>query len=274
MKFSVLMSIYKNDNPIHFKEALESVTINQNLKPNQVVLIYDGPVLKEIDEIIKKIKQQDKTIEYTIIKKNLNTGLANSLNIGLRKCKYEWIARMDADDISVKERFEKQFLFLEKNPEISVVGSHIAEFEKDSSQILTIRKVKLTNKEILKSVKFHNPMNHMSVVYKKNAVISVGGYSENFGKLEDYKLWIDLLKERKKFANIDTELVNVRIGNGFIKRRSDKKEIKDWDKLQKYLLNIGLINKIEVLRNRICIRIFIYLPSWLKKILYQKFLRE
>lgn len=273
MEFSVLMSVYKNDNPIHFKEALESVTINQSLKPNQVVLVYDGPVFKEIDEIIEKVKQQDRTIEYEIIKKNLNTGLANSLNIGLKNCKYDWVARMDADDISVKDRFEKQFLFLEKNPKISVLGSYIAEFEENINQISTVRKVKLTHDEILKSIKIHTPMNHVSVVYKKNIVMSICGYSENFGKLEDYKLWVDLIKKDVKFANIDDILVNVRIGNGFIERRSDKREIKDWDMLQKYLLNIRLISQIEALRNRICIRIFIYMPRWMKKILYKKILR-
>lgn len=273
MKFSVLMSVYKNDNLIHFREALESVTINQNLKPNQVVLVYDGPVSKEIDEIIEKVKQQDRTIEYKIIKKNLNTGLANSLNIGLKNCKYDWVARMDADDISVKERFEKQFLFLKKNPQISVLGAYIAEFEENVNQISTVRKVKLNNNEILKVIKFRCPMNHMSVVYKKNIVMNIGGYNENFGKLEDYKLWIDLIEKGEKFANIDDILVNVRIGNGFIERRSDKREIKDWDMLQKYLLSIGLINQIEALRNRVCIRVFIYMPGWIKKILYKKVLR-
>ena len=117
-------------------------------------------------------------------------------------------------------------------------------------------------------------MNHMSVVYSKNDILRIGGYSENFGKLEDYKLWVDAIADGLIFANLSEVLVFVRIGNGFIVRRSNRREIKDWDMLQNYLLSAQLISKSKARKNKLYIRAFIYTPKWVKKILYKTILRK
>ena len=104
--------------------------------------------------------------------------------------------------------------------------------------------------------------------------MEVGGYSEDFGKLEDYKLWVDLISAEKTLANLDDVIVNVRVGKGFIERRSNKREIKDWDMLQKYLLKSKLIRRPKAFMNKIYIRTFIYMPAWMKKIAYRKALRK
>ena len=117
-------------------------------------------------------------------------------------------------------------------------------------------------------------MNHVSVMYLKSAVLAVGGYSEDFGKLEDYKLWVDLITAGYKLANIDDIVVNVRVGKGFIARRSNKREIQDWDMLQTYLLKNNLINKRKAWMNKLYIRAFIYMPAWMKKIAYKTILRK
>ena len=274
MEFSVLMSVYCKDNADDFRTALESVTLAQTLKPKQVVIVQDGVVPTSIDEIIENVKQKAKEVEFSILKKETNQGLAAALNSGLALCKYDWVARMDSDDISVEDRFEKQIAFIEENADVSVVGGAIAEFENEIGDIQSERHVGFTHQEIVQMAKSRTPMNHVSVMYLKSAVLEVGGYSEDFGKLEDYKLWVDLIIAGKKFANIDDVIVNVRVGKGFIERRSNKREIQDWDMLQKYLLKNNLITKWKALKNKMYIRIFIYMPGWMKKLAYKVFLRR
>lgn len=272
--FSVLMSVYGKDNPMFFLEALRSVSTRQSLKPNQIVVVYDGPVSEEIQQHVAVCSQENSEIEFTEVAKWENAGLAAALNSGLKACKYQWVARMDADDIAKTDRFEKQMEFLESHPQISILGGAIAEFENTPGDIDSLRSTGLSEKEILRMAKSRTPFNHVTVVFNKSAVTSVGGYCENFGKLEDYKLWVDMLSAGYKSANLSDVLVDVRVGNGFIERRSNKREIKDWDNLQKYLLKAGFISRFQALLNRISIRIFIYTPSLLKKIIYKHILRK
>lgn len=274
MEFSVLMSVYEKDVPEFFKLALESVTIKQTKKPTQVVIVQDGIVPDIFDSIIEKISNQSSDIEFAVIKKEQNVGLASALNTGIDACRCAWIARMDSDDISLPDRFEKQLDYIRRNPTIDVLGGSIAEFQDLPGDIKSERHVGLNEKEIIRMAKRRTPMNHVSVIYRKDAVIRVGGYSENFGKLEDYKLWVDMLSAGNILANIDDILVYVRVGNGFIERRSSKREIKDWDMLQTYLLKSGLIGKVGAFKNKLYIRTFIYMPAWLKKIVYKTVLRK
>jgi len=274
MEFSVLMSVYGKDNADDFREALKSVTLTQTKKPKQVVIVQDGIVPSSIDEIIDDIKNQTSEIEITVLKKETNQGLASALNSGLSLCKYDWIARMDSDDISVADRFEKQIAFIENNKDVAVLGGAIAEFENEIGDIQSERHVELIHEEITRMAKSRTPMNHVSVMYLKSAVLAVGGYSEDFGKLEDYKLWVDLIAAGYKLANIDDIVVNVRVGKGFIERRSNKREIQDWDMLQTYLLKNNMITKRKAWVNKLYIRVFIYMPAWMKKIAYKTILRR
>lgn len=274
MNFSVLISVYHKDNPEYFKLALESISVNQTLKPKQIVIVEDGPISKELENVINIVSNRCPYIEWTIIKREHNSGLASALNIGLNACKYEYVARMDADDISLSSRFEKQFEFLKCHPEIIVLGSDIAEFNNQIGDLKSVRHVGAKTEDIISMAKKRTPFNHMSVVFKSSAIKKVGGYSEDFGKLEDYKLWVDLISEGYEFANINDSLVNVRIGNGFLERRSAKREITDWDNLQNHLLKIGLVNWYQVLRNKLSIRVFVYMPVRLKKLAYNLFLRK
>lgn len=268
------MSVYGKDDVRYFKEALLSVCHKQTLKPSQIVIVEDGPVPVEMENVINETITTATECEFTIIRKPTNAGLAAALNTGLAVCKYEWVARMDSDDISLEDRFEKQIRFIEKHPEIDCIGGSIAEFNNVPGDLQSERHVGLDLNSIREMAKSRTPMNHVSVMYKKSSVEKAGAYSENFGKLEDYKLWVDLLYNNAKLANIDDILVYVRVGNGFIERRSNKREIIDWDMLQGYLLRCGLINHYEAFKNRCYIRAFIYMPGWLKNVLYQTVLRK
>lgn len=274
MDFSVLMSVYEKDNPDYYKLALESVTTYQTLKPNQIVIVYDGPVPLEIESNTIEVKQMNPDVEFTIIKQDKNQGLATALNVGLRECANEYVARMDADDYAVPDRFQKQISFLSKHSNIDVLGGTIAEFAENPQKIISIRTVGHTHEEILKMAKRRNPFNHMTVIYKKSKVLAVGGYNVDFGKLEDYKLWVDLIANGAETLNLEDVLIHMRIGNGMLSRRSNKREIQDWDKLQKDLINAGIINQFESILNKIYIRVFVYMPVGLKKNIYKMALRK
>lgn len=274
MNFSVLMSVYKNDNPVHFRLALKSVSTLQTIKPKQIVLVLDGPVNQEICKIIEEIDNAEKDIEFTVLKKVKNQGLASALNDGIELCKYDYIARMDADDIAMSNRFELQTKIFENKKTIDILGGYIVEFENNPTITGAIRTVGITHQQIIKMAKHRTPFNHMTVMYKKTKVKEAGGYDVSFGKLEDYKLWVDMIANGCICENIPKVLIKMRVGNGLIKRRSNPREIYDWDRLQRYLLEINLINKIEAFENKIYIRIFTYMPICIKKILYKLFLRD
>lgn len=268
------MSVYKNDDPEYFKIALESVTTNQSLKPSQIVIVFDGPVHEEIENIVEQVKEKNESIHFDLIKKEKNEGLAAALNTAIDYCKYDWIARMDSDDYALPNRFEKQFAYINSHPEISIIGSYICEFNKNIGDMKSLRVVPKEHENIKKMMKKRNPMNHISICYYKDAVIKSGKYCVSFGKLEDYKLWVDMMNAGYKFANIPDVLVYARVGNGFFERRSSKREISDWDMLQKYLVQNKFINSFQALINKVYIRIFIYMPKWMKKIAYKYFLRK
>lgn len=274
MEFSVLMSVYKGDNASYLSKAIASVTVKQSLKPSQLVLVKDGPVSDDIEREIDNWKERLGDIEFTVVEKEKNEGLAAALNMGLRYCKHRLVARMDADDISLANRFEVQIRYIDEHPEISILGGAISEFDEDESDIMQIRQTPTEHSEIVKMAKTRNPMNHVTVVFKKQDIEKLGGYCESFGKLEDYKLWVDAISEGKLLHNISDVVVNVRIGDGFIKRRSNKREIQDWDMLQKYLLDARLIGIFKAIINKIYIRAFIYMPSGLKKLAYKLILRK
>ncbi len=274
-KFSVLMSVYKGDKADFIVRALKSISIEQILKPNQIVLVIDGPVSDEILNSIECFKTKTaEDIDLTVIQKEKNEGLAAALNTGLTACKYELVARMDSDDISLPNRFALQMNYLKNNPEVVVLGGNILEFEEDENVIIDRRVVPSEHSEIIEMLKTRTAVNHVTAMYRKSIITSLGGYCENFGKLEDYKLWVDVVVNGYKIHNLRDDLVNVRVGNGFIERRSNKREIEDWDMLQNYLLSANMITKRKALKNKFYIRAFIYMPKWMKKIAYKTVLRK
>lgn len=274
MEFSVLMAVYGKDNPDYYKVALESVTTNQTLKPNQIVIVFDGPVPIEIEENTKAVEHNNLDIVFKIIRLSTNQGLAAALNAGLRECAFEYVARMDSDDYAVSDRFKKQIEYLQRYPEIDVLGGTIAEFVEDPLKTDSKRTVGCSHGEILRMAKHRTPFNHMTVVYRKSKVLAVGGYDVEFGKLEDYKLWVDMIDSGCRMANLNDVLIHMRIGNGLLDRRSNKREIQDWDKLQNDLIHAKIINRFESLLNKIYIRVFTYMPPGLKKLAYKTILRR
>lgn len=244
--FSVAISVYKSDNPMCFDRALSSITDLQTIKPDEVVLVVDGPVSNDIDLVIKKY--EDKYSFFNVIRLEKNGGLGNALKIAVENAKYNLIARMDSDDVSVNTRFEEQLSFFVNNPDIDIVGGDITEFIDKESNVVGKRSVPKSNLEIREYMKTRCAMNHVSVMYKKASVMDAGGYQDWFWN-EDYYLWIRMWLNGAKFANTGTVLVNVRVGEEMYQRRGGAKYFNSEKGLQDYMLQHDMINYITYLNN-------------------------
>src|SRR5690625_1956681 len=147
-KYSVLMSVYYDEKPEYFKASIESM-VDQSLLPNQIVIVKDGELTEELNEIINKFEVTYPDI-FTIVPLKENVGLGLALNEGLKKCRNELVARMDTDDISIKERCELQVHEFLNNDYLTIVGSVINEFDEDPNKVISSRIVPLKHEDILK----------------------------------------------------------------------------------------------------------------------------
>ncbi len=163
-------------------------------------------------------------------------------------CKSDLIAIMDSDDISCRNRFEKQIEAFVRNKQIDVVGGQITEFIGNPDNITGKRTVPENDREIKQYIKKRCPMNHMTVMFRKSAVEKAGGYLDWFCN-EDYYLWIRMAINGAVFANVPDILVNVRVGNEMAARRGGWRYYKSEAKLQKYMLDHRLISIPRYLYN-------------------------
>jgi len=222
MSLSVLMSVYHKDKPAFLDTAIASVCENQSQKPDEMVLVEDGPLGEDLLRVIAAWKKKLGE-SMTILQNQENEGLAKALNKGLSHINTDYIARMDADDVSCPERFEKQIAFLECHPEISIVGGSIREFN-NSNSCLAERYYPLTNEEALRYICKASPLAHPAVMMRRD-LFSIGGlrYNENTHSNEDIELWFKVLCAGYKIANIDDVVLNFRMEEDVYKRRSRKK---------------------------------------------------
>lgn len=262
------MSVYYKENPSWFNHAMQSIWSDQILKPAQIVLVQDGPLTPELVNVVEawSLKLGSELCAVPLLK---NVGLAAALNEGLKHCKYEMVARMDTDDIAMPDRFEKQFTFMQNNPEVVVCSGLIEEWSQDFSHKISERHLPLTHQEIAKFAKRRSPISHPAVMFRKSAVLAVGGYPNIYP--EDYPLWGSMLAQGYIFANLPGLLLKMRVGNALTERRG-LQFLKGELKIYKYLLDIGFINRFEYLTNCILRGVVRLSPVWLKKIFY-KYLR-
>lgn len=272
-KYSVLMSVYKNDDPDFLKIALESIYDKQTRKPDEVVVVFDGPLKEQLYDVLNAFqKGREDVVKY--YPQEVNRGLGEALRIGSELCTGDYILRMDSDDISDAKRFEKQIAYVEAHPEVDAVGSDIAEFNEDpTKEDMRTRVCQTKHEDIVRMCKKRNPMNHVTACIKRSALIKAGGY-QTLLLLEDYLLWINMIVAGCKLANINESLVFVRVGNGFDGKRSSKERIVGWSRLQEIMQKHGIINSFEAIMNKLYIRAFVYTPVGLKKWLYDKMLRK
>lgn len=231
MNYSVLMSVYAKDNPEHLILAIESM-LNQTVKPEQFVIVQDGPLPEKLELVISNYAEQESQL-FTIVPLAENGGLGNALNAGLLHCRNDLVARMDADDISLPQRCEKELALFAANEELAICGCNIDEFYDTPDDIRTSRVVPCKYKDILRFSRRRQPFNHPTVIYKKSKVIEVGGYP-SIRRKEDFDLFSRMLIRGNYALNINESLYLYRANENNYKRR------KSWQNTKSAIRVYGL----------------------------------
>ena len=281
--FSVAMCVYGKDNPDWFDKALCSV-IDQTVQPDEIVLVVDGPIPDSIQNVIDKyskicaegigLDNLTKMITFQVVYLKENQGLGKALRKAVTTCKYEIIARMDSDDIAVRNRFELQLTYLMSHPNTDILGGQIEEFIGEITNVAGRRIVPLTDANCKAYLKKRCPFNHMSVMYKKEAVLKAGNYRDWFYN-EDYYLWVRMALDKCVFANLPEVLVQVRVGKEMYARRGGGKYFRSEEKIQRLMLQNGLISVPRYLVNvgeRLIIQVL--MPNTLRGWVLRKFARK
>lgn len=274
-KFSVSMCVYGGDNPEFFDTAVGSI-VNQTVPPSEIVLTVDGPIPVAIESVIEKYRNQlsGSQIQFQIVYLEKNLGHGEARRICFEHCSCDLIALMDADDLSVPYRFEKQLAVFEKNPDLSIVGGNIHEFIGTPDNCVGKRIVPEIDAEIKAYMKKRCPMNQVTVMFRKADIAEVGGYIDWFCE-EDYYLWIRLALAGKRFANVPENLVNVRVGEEMYQRRGGWKYFCSEAKLQGFMLKKGMIGLPRYFINvaqRLVLQVL--MPNKLRGFIFQKFARS
>lgn len=215
LPFSVLLSLYKKENPKYLKEALDSIFC-QTVRSDDVVLVEDGLLPDNLEVVVRDYERQYH--ELHVVRFEQNRGLGVALNEGLKYCKHDIIARGDTDDINHPDRFERELKILLEHPEYGLISAWIDEFVDNPKQIHSQRRLPEKPEDIYKYGKHRCPVNHPVAMYRKKAVEKVGGYQTDLFP-EDYYLWMKMLKAGYKFYNIQDSLLSFRYNPETIKKR-------------------------------------------------------
>ena len=280
-EFSVLMLVYGGDQSAHFDAALRSIAC-QTLPPAEIVLVVDGPVPDGTEEVIRKYERElaSSATDFRVIRSEKNLGCGGAKRLGFGHCRYPLIAMMDADDLSVPDRFEKQMRYYAEHPETAAAGGWITEFVSaedptDISQRAGCRKVPETDAEIRAYLRKRCPMNHVTVMVKKEEILAAGGYMDGYYQNEDYYLWIRLAAAGGVFGNLPGNLVNVRVGKEMYRRRGGLEYFRSEAGLQKLMLRKKMISFPRYLINvaeRLVLQVLT--PNSIRGWIFRKLARE
>lgn len=271
MEYSVLMSVYYKEKPEYLRESMNSIYI-QTVPTNDFVLVCDGPLNAELDKVIAEMHEKfgDRLKVHRL---EQNRGLGNALNIGIKECRNELVARMDSDDISRPDRCEQQLKVFKRHPDLSIISGTVEEFSTFTEQVSVRRVLPESNEDIVQFAKRRNPFNHPCVMYRKRDVEAAGGYID-FPLLEDYSLWIRMILIGCQGYNIQEPLIWMRAGNGMYHRRSGIAYGKSQKRLFKFMYENGFIT-IQEYRTAVAERTIIsVVPNSVRVILYRYFLRK
>ena len=264
--FSVLLSLYHKENPLALEQSFQSIWKDQTIQPDEIILVLDGPIGEELSQCVQKW-QRIIGKSLRVIPLSQNVGLGKALNKGLEHCSNEWIFRMDTDDICKPDRFEKQIQFIQSNPNVVVVGGQILEFDHTPNDLAVIKTVPTTHEDIKKFAQKRCPFNHMTVAYKRDVILSLGGYQHHLF-MEDYNLWLRLLGGGFRAGNLDESLVLVRVGADMLVRRRGLKYVSSEYKLARMKRMTGFQSILSSHYYFILRSIPRLLPLWALKRIY------
>ena len=260
---SVLIALYRNDNPEYFREAMESL-FNQTMLPAEIVLVLDGPVGENLENVIRSFSGKK---NLKLVRLEQNQGLAAALNEGLKTCSFDIIIRADSDDICLSDRIESQYRYFSENGSTDVLGAWVHEYTEDMKTMISVRKVPELDKAIKRKMKRRNCINHPAAAFKKTSVLKAGGYPL-FRKSQDYALWAKMAAEEYVFHNLQTVLVKMRCGAEMMKRRNIRYFYHEY-RVLKFQRRIGFLSPFDFIINIIIRFVFRIVPNWLRLGLYR-----
>jgi glycosyltransferase involved in cell wall biosynthesis len=270
MKVSVLLPIYHGASAPEIDVCLRSL-VRQDSPAAEVIIARDGPVSDSVEE---KIRQYESLLPLRHIFFAENRGLGATLNDSVLQCKYELIARVDADDQSLPHRFADQIIFLQNNPQISVVGGWMRERYKTKTGIKgRVRETPTQSQDVSRLARRRNPINHPTTMFRKSSVIESGNY-QPCSMFEDYFLWMRMLQKGFKLANLPDVLVETDVNAEYFSRRGGIDYFRHELRFLCQLRKIGfmpLIDAIIFVLTRLPVRI---LPIALREHLYRNALRN
>lgn len=268
-EYCVLMSVYRREKAEFFKTAVESM-LSQTVRPAQVVIVCDGPLTPALERALAELKAGSSLIETVRLPEN--RGLAKALNEGLKYCRYEYIARMDSDDISLPGRCAAQLRAMEKYG-ADICSGTVAEFSSDPAVTEAYKTLPRTHPQIMRYARTRNPFNHPCVMFRRSRVLAAGGY-EDHRFFEDYQLWVKLLSSGARGYNISKPLLCMRTGSGMYSRRGGKEYLACAHRMEKYKLKTGFCSRREYLGRMGAFAVFCTLPVKAREKLYRRFLRK
>jgi glycosyltransferase involved in cell wall biosynthesis len=264
---SVLLPVYAGVAAPHLAEALASIAA-QTLPAREVVIVEDGPLTSEQHEVLDAFAGGREGVVRVVLPVNGGAGVANQA--GLEAATGAWIAKADADDVLVPTRFERQVEALRETG-ADLCGSAMWEFDDDPDRPVRLRLNPLTHDEIARRMRFNNPINHPTTVYRRGLALEVGGYP-TMRFMQDYDLFARLLAGGARMTNLEEPLVRFRAGDTMRRRRSARGYLALELELQRRLRSYGVIGPVRMARNLLVRWTFRMLPQHAIRHAYARFL--
>ncbi len=265
LPFSLLMSVYAGDCAQFLHRAFTSSVQQQVRRPDEVVLVQDGPVSAELLACMETLGAES-PVPVTRVRLDRNEGLAKALEAGLAACRHEVVARMDADDISLPDRFARQLPEIERGADL--VGSALLEIGADEHEVVGRRTPPTSAAVIERTARLHDPFNHPTVVYRRSAVEAAGGY-EHLPLMEDYWLFARMIASGARTTNRPEPLVLYRVGAGAYERRGGRALLRAEIALQLRFLQCGFTTRREFMRNVVVRGLYRLVPAGLRRRAYR-----
>ncbi|MBR4909806.1 MAG: glycosyltransferase [Clostridia bacterium] len=268
-KYSVLMPLWYKENLDYLKTSLLSI-LAQTVKPDEVVMIEDHPIGEEMKDLIDSLFHNS-GVELNIYE-NFELdgkGLSSILNYGVTKCRNPLIARMDTDDIAYPDRCEAELKEFEADGELALVGGYADEFDDDPEKIQAVHSVPRGIDEIKKRMKFTNPFNHPTVMFKKEVILACGNYDPALKKNEDYELWYRVVSGGYKCKNIGRSLLKFRRGASFNKRRKNREQHNGKIELKRRMLKEGYMSRFEYIVSYTIEKAYFLMPTGIRKFAFK-----
>jgi glycosyltransferase involved in cell wall biosynthesis len=262
--FSLLFPVYDGNQPDHVQRAFQSAVHDQTLRPHQVIIVRDGPVRTELAACLDELRKSS-PVPVTLVALEDNVGLGPALDAGLAASRFDVVARMDADDIALPHRFEVELPLME---DADIVGAGLYEFVGDTDTIVGQRVPPVDRRAIARYARLHDPFNHPTVVYRRQAVLAAGGYGD-LKLMEDYALFARMLQAGARAINVAEPLVFYRVGEAAFKRRGGTALLRSELRLQREFRRTGFTSRAQYLRNVALRGGYRLVPWWLRRAVYR-----